>query len=52
MLKKIIDFIKELFCKKCDIQGKAIVAKSSKNKKEATDKKKNPTTVKKKSNDN
>jgi hypothetical protein len=41
MLKKIIDFIKELFCKKCDIQAKAVVVKPSKDKKEATDKKKN-----------
>jgi hypothetical protein len=40
-MKKIIDFIKGLFCKKCDIQAKAVVVKPSKDKKEAADKKKN-----------
>jgi hypothetical protein len=41
MMKKIIDFIIGLFCKKCVVKGKAITAKPSEEKKEAIAKKKN-----------
>ena len=41
MMKKIIDFIIGLFCKKCVIKAKAVIAKPSEEKKEAIAKKKN-----------
>jgi hypothetical protein len=40
-MKKIIDFIKGLFCKKCIIKAKAVITKPSEEKKEALAKKKN-----------
>lgn len=54
-MKKLIDFIKWLFCKKCCvIKAEAIVVKPSEEKKEAIDKKKNleklATVIKKKKN--
>lgn len=54
MMKKIIDFIKGLFCKKCVVKGKAVTVKPSEEKQEAIAKKKNleklATAVKKKKN--
>ena len=40
-MKKLIDFIKGLFCKKCVITALAFIAKPSEEKKEAIAKKKN-----------
>jgi len=55
-MKKLIDFIKGLFCKKCVVKGKAITVKPSEEKKEAIAKKKNleklALAVKKKKNGN
>jgi hypothetical protein len=41
MMRKLIDFIVGLFCKKCVIKAKAVIAKPSEEKKEAVAKKKN-----------
>ena len=53
-MKKIIDFIKGLFCKKCVVKGNASAIKPSEEKQEAIAKKKNleklATAVKKKKN--
>jgi hypothetical protein len=55
-MKKLIDFIVGLFCKKCVIKAKAVIAKPSGKNKEAIAKKKNleklATAVKKKKNGN
>jgi hypothetical protein len=52
-MKKLIDFIKSLFCKDCNIKAQAVI-KLSEKKKEAIEKKKNleklATAVKKKKN--
>ena len=41
MIKKLIDFIKRLFCKDCSIKAKAIIVKPSEEKQELLDKKEN-----------
>jgi hypothetical protein len=41
MMRKLIDFIIGLFCKKCVIKANAVIAKPSEEKKEAIAKKKN-----------
>jgi hypothetical protein len=56
-MKKLIDFIVGLFCKKCAIKANAVIVKPSKKKKEAVAKKENldklATAIKKKKkNDN
>jgi Na+-transporting NADH:ubiquinone oxidoreductase subunit NqrC len=55
-MKKLIDFIKGLFCKKCIVKAEAVIVKPSEEKKEALDKKKNleklAIAVKKKKNGN
>lgn len=55
-MKKIIDFIIGLFCKKCVVKGKALIVKPSEEKQEAIAKKKKleklATAVKKKKNGN
>ena len=54
MIKKIIDFIVGLFCKKCAVKAEAVIVKPSEEKQEALAKKKNleklATAVKKKKN--
>ncbi len=54
MIKKLIDFIVGLFCKKCAIKADVVIVKPSEEKKEAIAKKKNleklATAVKKKKN--
>jgi len=40
-MKKIIDFIKGLFCKKCVVKAEAVIVKPSEEKKEALNKKNN-----------
>jgi hypothetical protein len=40
-MKKIIDFIIGLFCKKCIIKAEAVIIKPSEDKQEAIEKKKN-----------
>jgi hypothetical protein len=40
-MKKIIDFIISLFCKRCVIKAEAIIVKPSEDKQEAIEKKKN-----------
>lgn len=53
-MKKIIDFIIGLFCKKCVVKGEAVAIKPSEDKQEAIAKQKNleklATAVKKKKN--
>jgi hypothetical protein len=41
MMRKLIDFIIGLFCKKCVIKAEAAIVKPSRRKKEDIDKKKN-----------
>jgi hypothetical protein len=53
-MKKLIDFIIGLFCKKCTVKAEAVIVKPSEEKQEAIAKKKNleklATAVKKKKN--